>query len=180
MTLFEPILTLAELGPKWLSGVILSLFIFVSVLMVLVVLIQKPQGGGLSGAFGGSSAGSGQTAFGTKTGDALTLFTVGVFVVFVILAILLNLAMKPGKAIPGTTIESTGTTAPVETTPAENQTPAAPVDNTLGGALPTALPTAPVSPGAELPSPVTTPATPATTPATEPATPPAPKPDGGM
>ncbi|MDP1662923.1 MAG: preprotein translocase subunit SecG, partial [Phycisphaerales bacterium] len=42
-------------------------FAAVCVLLVLAILIQKPQGGGLSGAFGAGSSGSGQTAFGTKT-----------------------------------------------------------------------------------------------------------------
>jgi protein translocase SecG subunit len=56
----------------WATALLMVLFIGVSVLMVLAILIQRPQGGGLAAAFGGSSAGSGQTALGTKTGDALT------------------------------------------------------------------------------------------------------------
>jgi len=68
--------------------VLLSLFIFVGLFMMLLVLIQKGRGGGLSGAFGG---GGGNTAFGTKTGDVLTWATSIVFGIFLVLAVFLNL-----------------------------------------------------------------------------------------
>ena len=70
--------------------ILMALFIFVSIIMVLIVLIQKGRGGGLSGAFGGSG---GNTAFGSKTGDVLTWATSIVFAVFVILAVALNLVI---------------------------------------------------------------------------------------
>ena len=41
--------------------------------MILLVLIQRGKGGGLAGAFGGMG---GQSAFGTKAGDAFTKITV--------------------------------------------------------------------------------------------------------
>lgn len=186
MMLADSLFTLSSLGPPWVGGVLQSLFILISVLMVLVVLIQKPQGGGLAGAFGGSSAGSGQTAFGTKTGDALTLFTVGVFVIFIVLAILLNLALKAPKLNPAAAVQSTSETAPADTapagtTPADATTTPAPSSDTP--ALPATNPQpAPISPEAELPASVPTPTTPpATNPAPAPAPEsPAPKPDGGM
>ena len=59
------------------------LFAFLCVFMVLLILIQKGRGGGLSGAFGGAG---GNTAFGTKTGDLLTWVTASVFVLFILLA----------------------------------------------------------------------------------------------
>src|SRR5690606_36556084 len=55
-----------------LTNLLVVLFLFVCVVLILTILIQRPAGGGLSGAFG-SGAGSGQTAFGAKTGDALTI-----------------------------------------------------------------------------------------------------------
>lgn len=64
-------------------------FILVSILMILVVLVQKGRGGGLSGAFGAGGGGS-TTAFGTKTGDVFTTITVILFAVFLLLAIWLN------------------------------------------------------------------------------------------
>jgi len=52
-------------------GITVVGFVVASTLMVLIVLVQRPQGGGLSDAFG-AGAGGGGTAFGAKTGDALT------------------------------------------------------------------------------------------------------------
>src|SRR5262245_62582548 len=80
--------------PYWATAIIAALFLFVCVLLILTILIQRPQGGGLSGAFG-SGAGSGQTAFGTKTGDALTIFTIIMFVAFVLCSVLLVFVTRP-------------------------------------------------------------------------------------
>jgi preprotein translocase subunit SecG len=74
-------------------------FLFVSLTMILIVLIQKPQGGGLSGAFGSSSdGGAGQTAFGAKTGDVLTTLTISIFIVFLVSAAGLNYVVRPSAA----------------------------------------------------------------------------------
>jgi preprotein translocase subunit SecG len=99
-------LTLAIAG--WLSGILTAGFLFVCVVMILVVLIQRPQGGGLSGAFG-SGAGSGQTAFGAKTGDALTIATISIFVVFLLAAVGLNYIARPAGP---STAEAAAATAP--------------------------------------------------------------------
>ena len=64
------------------------LLIILSLFLVLLVLIQKGRGGGLSSAFSG---GGGNTAFGSKTGDVLTWTTSIVFGVFMVLAVGLNL-----------------------------------------------------------------------------------------
>ena len=77
-----------------LTGFLLFLFILVSFFMMLVILIQRPRGGGLSGAFG---AGGAQEVFGSKTGDVLTWFTVGCFVCYVLLAMGLTWTIKPAK-----------------------------------------------------------------------------------
>jgi preprotein translocase subunit SecG len=66
----------------------LTLYIVMCVFLILLVLIQKGRGGGLSSAFGGSG---GNTAFGTKTGDVLTWATSIVFGIFLLLAVFLNL-----------------------------------------------------------------------------------------
>ncbi|HVT79893.1 MAG TPA: preprotein translocase subunit SecG [Phycisphaerae bacterium] len=68
------------------------LLILVSVFLVMVILVQRGRGGGLSGAFG--SGGGSSSAFGTKTGDVFTTLTVVTFVVFVILAIILSFQFK--------------------------------------------------------------------------------------
>ncbi len=44
-----------------------------AVFLILLVLVQRGKGGGLSGAFGGMG---GQSAFGTKAGDTFTRITV--------------------------------------------------------------------------------------------------------
>src|SRR5580692_2947819 len=71
-----------------LFWIFMPLFVFLSFVMILLVLIQKGRGGGLSGAFGGAG---GNTAFGAKTGDVLTWATSIVFALFVALAVVLNL-----------------------------------------------------------------------------------------
>lgn len=153
------VLSLAAAG--WLIGILTVLFMVVCVVLILTVLIQRPQGGGLAGAFG-SGAGSGQTAFGTKTGDALTIFTIIVFVLFIGAAIGLNYAARPEDA-PKTTPTS-NESAPAgkkdgEQKPADSK----PADANPADAKPTD------SKPAETGAPATTPpAVPATLPATTP------------
>lgn len=67
------------------------LFIVASVVLVLIILAQRPQGGGLASAFGGSGGGSTDTAFGGRTGDVLTYATIGAFIGYVFIAITLNI-----------------------------------------------------------------------------------------
>ena len=72
----------------WITTVVLAI---VAVAMVLIILVQRPQGGGLAGAFGGAGGSSTETVFGGRVGDALTYATVAAFVVYLGLAITLNL-----------------------------------------------------------------------------------------
>ncbi len=66
------------------------LFIIVSVAMVLIILVQRPSGGGLAGAFGGAGGGGTDTVFGGRVGDALTWATIVAFVLYLLLAVSLN------------------------------------------------------------------------------------------
>jgi len=122
---------LAQLHPI-VTGMLVVLFVIISVMMMLVVLIQRPSGGGLSGAFGSASEGAGQTAFGAKTGDALTTATIVIFVLFLACAVGLNYALKPptlGVDTPEATPQQNGApgSAPAGTTPADSSTaPATP------------------------------------------------------
>lgn len=68
------------------------LFTIVSIAMILIILVQRPQGGGLAGAFGGAGGGGTDTVFGGRVGDALTWATVVGFVLYLLFAIGLNLA----------------------------------------------------------------------------------------
>lgn len=65
--------------------------IVISVSMILIILVQRPQGGGLAAAFGGAGGGGSDTVFGGRVGDALTVMTVVAFVLFLGLAVALNL-----------------------------------------------------------------------------------------
>lgn len=62
------------------------LFCICSVGLILIVLIQKGKGGGLSGALGGLGAGG---VLGTKTGDFLTWVTITLAGLFLLLAVIL-------------------------------------------------------------------------------------------
>jgi preprotein translocase subunit SecG len=67
---------------------LMTIFGFVSLILIGIVLIQKGKGGGLASAFGGGSGTA--TAFGSKTGDVLTWATSVIFGVFLLLAVSLN------------------------------------------------------------------------------------------
>lgn len=128
----SPILTLG--WSWWVFAVLAVVFLIISVMLVLTILIQKPQGGGLAGAFGGAGAGSGQTAFGAKTGDALTVFTMIMFISYLGLAITLNYAAKGliKAQRPTDTTQQAFPAAPPGTAPA-TPTPATPAAPATGG-----------------------------------------------
>lgn len=58
------------------------IIILVSVLLMLIVLIQRGKGGGLAGAFGGAG---GSSAFGSRAGDAFTKVTLWMAAFWVLL-----------------------------------------------------------------------------------------------
>jgi len=127
----------------WSVGIATVLFLVICIMLIMTVLIQRPQGGGLAGAFG-SGAGSGQTAFGAKTGDALTIFTIIVFVLFIVSAIVLNYAHHP---------EAPSAAAVIQPTTGEE---GAPAGETPSGATETTSSTTPAAPVGDAPAPVTT------------------------
>jgi len=89
----------------------LTLYVIICIFLILLVLIQKGRGGGLSGAFGGSG---GNTAFGTKTGDVLTWATSIVFAIFVFLAVAMNLSAEYDRKHSAAAVVPTAVpTAPV-------------------------------------------------------------------
>lgn len=113
------------------TGIVL--FLAICVILILVVLIQRPQGGGLGGAFGGGAAGSGQTAFGARTGDVLTWITIGLFVAFLTIAALLNFAVLPPQAEVRPTLTAApgspeDVPAPGSTSPLNQAPPSSPAD----------------------------------------------------
>ena len=77
------------------------LFVLVCLILILVVLMQKGRGGGLSGAFGGGMASG---LLGSKTGDFLTWVTIVLVAVFLVLAVLMARYYRPpvtyGQTVP--------------------------------------------------------------------------------
>jgi preprotein translocase subunit SecG len=92
-----------------LTGLLVVFFIVTCVALILVVLIQRPQGRWTQRRLRGGS-GSGQTAFGAKVGDVLTYATITIFVVFLLTAIGLTYVIRPAEETQQTsTVESTET-----------------------------------------------------------------------
>jgi preprotein translocase subunit SecG len=133
------------------------LFVLVCIILILVVLMQKGRGGGLSGAFAGGMASG---LLGSKTGDFLTWVTVGLVSVFLILAVLMARFYKPqvryGTGLPQATQQpvpsgqpatpqtgTSGQTAPV--TPAPVPQPEAAQPSAPAPQPGTAQPSAPAS-----------------------------------
>ncbi|WP_078129348.1 preprotein translocase subunit SecG [Leptospira alexanderi] len=104
-----------------LNGVILTLFVFVSLFLVLLVMIQTGKGGGLLG--GGSS----QSVFGSSTADVLTKATRVTAILFIILSLFLSFlfAKKEDRLMPET-VPALITTPPEETKSETNTPDSAP------------------------------------------------------
>jgi preprotein translocase subunit SecG len=104
-----------------------ALFVLISLILILVVLMQKGRGGGLSGAFGGGMASG---LLGSKTGDFLTWVTVVLVAVFLLLAVLMAKYYRPtskyGRTATTTQQPVTGaqTAAPSQSGTAQPVTPA--------------------------------------------------------
>ena len=80
------------LAASLITNAIAVIFLISSIVLILVVLIQKGKGGGLSSAFAGGMASG---LLGSKTGDVLTWITIGVASVFIFFALILNKWWKP-------------------------------------------------------------------------------------
>jgi preprotein translocase subunit SecG len=108
------------LAVSFIMNVVAVFFVICCVSLVLIILIQKGRGGGLSGAFGGAMASG---ILGSKTGDFLTWVTIGLVGLFLILALVMAKWYKPAPVgdydvSPQTQqqpLESPGQPAPSET-----------------------------------------------------------------
>lgn len=74
------------LAVSFIMNVVAVLFVLCCLALILIVLIQKGRGGGLSGAFGGAMASG---ILGSKTGDFLTWVTIVLAGVFLGLAVIM-------------------------------------------------------------------------------------------
>jgi len=98
--------------------------IVISVAMILIILVQRPQGGGLASAFGGAGGGSTDTVFGGRVGDALTVMTVVAFVLFLGLAVSLNLIDSSAQSQDATAVSTSTIDSPETTTATPANIPA--------------------------------------------------------
>jgi len=80
------------LAVSFIMNVVAALFLTCSVVLILVILIQKGRGGGLSAAFGGGMASG---ILGSKTGDFLTWVTIVLVSIFLTLAVVMARFYKP-------------------------------------------------------------------------------------
>ena len=69
-----------------LANTMLIVLVFLSVFLMLIILLQRGEGGGLSGAFGGMGGDSAFGVKGDKTFKKLTAAIAGLFVILVIVA----------------------------------------------------------------------------------------------
>ncbi len=116
---------LPVLGVGLVMKVIGVLFLLCAVALILIVLIQKGKGGGLSSAFGGGMAGG---ILGSKTGDVLTWVTIGLVSVLLLLALIMDKWYRPIVREQAET-----TTSLPATSPAPAPTPGADAGAATGG-----------------------------------------------
>ena len=107
------------------------LIAFISVLLILVILVQNPKGGGLSSSFGGSTAAN-QVMGAANSSDMLERITWG------LASALLGLCLVTGVFFKGGPTETAG--EEINTTNTTTQQPTAPINPTsapVPGSLPT-------------------------------------------
>jgi len=80
------------LAVSWLMKFVGAIWFLTCIALVLIILIQKGRGGGLSSAFGGGGAGG---VLGSKTGDFLTWVTITLVGVFLVLSVVMVKWYKP-------------------------------------------------------------------------------------
>ncbi len=113
------------LGVGILMKFVAALFVLSCILLILLVLIQKGRGGGLSASFGGGGA---NTLLGSKTGDFLTWATIALVALFLLLAVFTAKFYKPtvsdydadpnmGQNAPAVQAPADAPAAPETTTP---------------------------------------------------------------
>ncbi|PQO27484.1 preprotein translocase subunit SecG [Blastopirellula marina] len=123
------------------------LLLLTSVFLILVVLVQRGRGGGLTGALGGAG---GQSAFGAKAGDMFTRITVVVAVFWILLCIFATMGLQDSGAskltgsgsgaatgLPGDTLPGDG--GPSLTLPSDEKTPPDTAAPAAGDAAPADL-----------------------------------------
>jgi preprotein translocase subunit SecG len=97
------------LAVSFIMKIVAGLFLISAVALILIILVQKGRGGGLSAAFGGGVASG---ILGSKTGDFLTWVTIVLVGVFLTLAVVMAKFYKPSDFGGGTPPPPTVPTEP--------------------------------------------------------------------
>jgi preprotein translocase subunit SecG len=107
------------------------LMFLTAVLLILLILVQRGRGGGLTGALGGMG---GQSAFGTKAGDLFTRITMFLAAFWIVLCIAAILVLNRQG---GSTLSDSKKGNPPEfTVPADSEPSSGPAKGATGGATP--------------------------------------------
>lgn len=80
------------LAVSFIMNVIAVIFLVCAVVLILIILIQKGKGGGLSGALAGGAVSG---LLGSKTKEPLTWITIAIVGVFLTLAVVMAKYYKP-------------------------------------------------------------------------------------
>jgi preprotein translocase subunit SecG len=83
---------LPVLAVGFIMTIVAAVFLICTVALILIILVQKGKGGGLSAAFGGGMASG---ILGSKTGDFLTWVTIVLAGLFLTLAVVMAKFYKP-------------------------------------------------------------------------------------
>ena len=117
------------LAVSFIMKVVAVLFMICAVALVLIILVQKGRGGGLSAALGGGIASG---ILGSKTGDFLTWVTIVLVGIFLTLAVVMAKFYKPS-------ISDFGEGAPPAATVPTEPPPTVPTEPPRGPELPSAI-----------------------------------------
>lgn len=115
------------------QGLMAFLLIVTSCFMILLILVQRGRGGGITGALGGAG---GQSAFGSKAGDVFTRITIGTAVVWIVLAMMTISIFNPPRAADLDTAKSRMSGTGEQTQPADEKAAQPGVSDTESGQLP--------------------------------------------
>ncbi len=134
-----------------LINLLLGFFVFVSLLMVLVILMQRPKSEGLGAAFGGGVT---ENIFGAQTTNVLVKFTTWLAGIFFVLTFAISIVnahkstadsafrrelMKKQAAPPTSPAPGAAKSSPVSspaTTPAQTSSGVSPAPDSGAGVLP--------------------------------------------
>jgi preprotein translocase subunit SecG len=94
-------------------GVLLIVYVLLCAFLILIVLLQRGEGGGLAGAFGGMG---GESAFGVKGDKTFKKLTAIVGALFMVLAVVISIVIERQFRPPAAT-GSSGVTVPAEESP---------------------------------------------------------------